>query len=71
MLGESVPDERTALLISSLVDVHEKLIVPKGRVREARRRAGEIVEGIREDERAIVSAVRVALSNSDSATSVN
>ena len=31
MLGESVPDERTALLISSLVDVHEKLIVPKGK----------------------------------------
>ena len=69
LLGESVPDERTALLISVLVGVHTKLFVPKRRVGEARRRATEILERIGDDERAIVSAVEVAASNSGGHTS--
>jgi hypothetical protein len=69
LLGESIPDERTALLISVLIDVHDKLFVPRNRIAEARRRAKEILERIGADERAIVSAVAVAASNADGYTS--
>lgn len=63
LLGESIPDDRTALLISSLVDVHPKVFVDKKQVREARRRAAEILDRIGEDERAIIHAVVEHLSN--------
>ena len=65
LLGESVPDERTALLVSVLVGVHWKLFVPKDQVNEAYRRAEEVRERIGEQEWAIVSAVQVAASNAD------
>lgn len=65
LLGESVPDDRTALLIASLVDVHPKVFVDKLQVREARRRRAAIVEQIGEDERAILHAVREHMSNQD------
>ena len=63
LLGESIPDDRTALLISSLVDVHSKVFVDKKQVREAGRRRTEVLDRIGEDERAIVHAVVEHISN--------
>jgi hypothetical protein len=71
LLGEAVPDERTALLASVLVDVHWKLFVPRKRVGEAFARAKEILERISEDERAVIAAVREAMGNSGGHTSIN
>ncbi|WP_432478210.1 GOLPH3/VPS74 family protein [Nocardioides sp. GXQ0305] len=71
LLGESVPDRRTAMLIAVLVDVHPKLFVPRKQVGEARRRAEEILERIGEAEQAIVSAVKVAMSDTDGYASNN
>ena len=65
LLGESIPDDRTALLISSLVDVHLKVFVDKPQVREARRRAEELRARIGEDERAIIHAVVEHMTNQD------
>lgn len=65
LMGESIPDERTALLIAVLVDVHWKLFVPRHAVNDAFRRAPELLDRIGPQERAIVEAARVALSNSD------
>ena len=67
LLGESMPDERTALLISVLnLGVHPKLFVPRSSVKEARRRAEEILERIGDVDRALVSTLRVVWLNSDS-----
>ena len=66
LLGEAIPDERTALLISALMGVHLKLFVPRKRLREAYRRLEEISDRISDDERAIIAAVGVAASNADS-----
>lgn len=63
LLGESVPDDRTALLIASLVDVHPKVFVDKKQVREAHRREVEIRGRVGEDERAIIRAVFEHMSN--------
>ncbi|VXB81146.1 GOLPH3/VPS74 family protein [Nocardioides sp. AX2bis] len=58
LLGESVPDDRTALLLAALLlGTPSKLFVPKDRAKEAARRWLEIVNGIGEDGLAIVSAV--------------
>ena len=65
LLGESIPDDRTARLISSLVDVDPKVFVEKPRVGEARRRAEEIRASIGEDERAIVHAVGQHMTDHD------
>lgn len=65
LLGESVPDERTALLVSVLVDVHPKVFVPRERLREARRRSAEIRERACDDVRAVLSAVLEAATRSD------
>ena len=58
LLGESLPDDRTALLISVFeVGVPVRFFVPRGRTREADRRAVDIREGIGADGRALLSAV--------------
>lgn len=57
LLGEAIPDERTTLLVASLVDVPTKLFVPKKRVREAQRRLPELEERLGAAERALLSAV--------------
>jgi hypothetical protein len=63
LLGESIPDARTALLVASFVDVHAKLFVPRKRLREAYRRLPDIVAGLRDGERAIRSAVVHVMTN--------
>lgn len=66
LLGEAVPDERTALLVAALdVAMPTKLLVPKDRVKEADRRMREIAAGIGEAERALISAVRAARARSE------
>lgn len=67
LLGESVPDERTARLVSVLtIGIHLKLFVPKGKVSEAYRRAEEILERLTDEERALIAAVKVVRDRSDS-----
>ncbi|VXB81121.1 GOLPH3/VPS74 family protein [Nocardioides sp. AX2bis] len=59
LVGEAVPDERTALLVVALhVGIPCSLFVPRGRVREADRRRDELLESIGDDVRAVVMAVR-------------
>ena len=59
LLGEAVPDERTALLVVALhVGIPCSLFVPRGRVREADRRRDELLASIGDDVRAVVMAVR-------------
>ena len=67
LLGESIPDERTALLIS-LLAAGGKLrhLVPRRSLREAMRRAEGILERVGEDERALVSAVGAAVLRANS-----
>ncbi|GAA0978301.1 hypothetical protein ENKNEFLB_02812 [Nocardioides aquaticus] len=66
LLGEAVPDERTALLVAALnVAMPTRLLVPKDRVKEADRRMREIVAGVGEAERALISAVRAARARSE------
>ena len=58
LLGESAPDDRTALLIAALgLGTPTKLFVPKDRVKEADRQQEMVVNGIGSDGLAIVSAV--------------
>ncbi len=58
LLGESVPDDRTALLIAALgLGTPTKLFVSKDRVKEADRQQQRIVDGIGSDGLAIVSAI--------------
>ncbi len=65
LLGESVPDVRTTLLLSALdVGVPWKLFVPRDRVEEADRRAQEVRERIGEGQRTVFSAVQQALVDS-------
>lgn len=67
LLGESMPDERTALLVSVLdMGVHFKLFVPKSSVKEADRHAKEILERLGDSQRVLLSALREAWLNSDS-----
>lgn len=62
LLGESVPDERTSLLVAALgICIPVKLFVPREQKKEAERRSAEILERIGDDERALVEAVGVAL----------
>lgn len=66
LLGEAVPDERTALLVAALnVAMPSKFLVPKDRVKEADRRMREIAAGIGEAERALISAMRAARARSE------
>lgn len=67
LLGESIPDDRTALLVSVLnVGVNPKLFVPKDRVKEAYRRAEEMSDRITDQQRALISAVKVVRDRADS-----
>ncbi|VXB34494.1 GOLPH3/VPS74 family protein [Nocardioides sp. AX2bis] len=66
LLGEALPDERTALLVAALhVGMPSKLLVPKDRAKEADRRMREIAAGIGEAEKALISAVRAARARSE------
>jgi len=63
LLGESVPDDRTALLVAALsVAIPFRRFVPRARVDEAEQRAGEILRSLPEDERVLLDAVSTALS---------
>lgn len=67
LLGESVPDRRTAQLVSVVtIGVHLKLFVPRDRVDEAYRRADEILAGLGEADRALMLGVRAARDRTDS-----
>lgn len=67
LLGESVPDRRTALLVSVVtIGVHLKLFVEKDRVDEAYRRADEILAGLGDADRALILGVRAARDRTDS-----
>ncbi len=70
LLGESVPDERTALLVSVL-DLATPLtrFVPRSEVGEADRRAREIRGRVGDAERAVMEAVQESMSRSDGSTS--
>ncbi len=72
LLGESQPDDRTALLVSVLVvSANLKHWVPKQDRKEADRRAREILERLGPDERTVLSAVQVAvLASSGDSTSL-
>lgn len=67
LLGESIPDERTALLVSLLAaggKVHH--LVPQRSSREARRRAAGVLERVGEDERLLVSEIAAAVTRANS-----
>lgn len=67
LLGEETQDERTALLLAALdVGMPPRFLVPRDRVKEADRRTKEIVAGIGEAERALISAVQAARDRADS-----
>ncbi len=69
LLGESVPDDRTAMLTSVLLaSTNLKHWVGRQHVKEADRRAREISERLRDDEQTLVAAIKAAVisGNSDS-----
>ncbi len=73
LLGEAVPDDRTALLVSALgLGTPSKLFVPKDRAKEADRRRTDVLDRIGDEARAIVSAVEVVRhrNQSDNGSSV-
>lgn len=58
LTSDSPPDQRTIMLVGSLVGVHPKVCVGRGEVNEAYRRLPEVRALLGEGERAIVSAAR-------------
>lgn len=71
LLGEALPDERTAMLVVVLLSsTNLKHWVGREHVKEADRRAREILEGLPEHERRLVAAIRAAVvsGNEDSTT---
>ncbi len=67
LLGESVPDDRTALIVAALyAGGNLKKCVPLDRFKDAQRHAAEILERLGDDERALVSAVDVAATRAGS-----
>lgn len=63
LLGEAVPDHRTALLVCSLVGVAPDLFVERADRKQARRRIEEAESRLSEDEQTVITEVRRAMSS--------